>query len=122
MLAHPRDAGELRPVGDLVQGQPQPELAGREGEALLEGEDVGPDVVDEVLLLGVLVLDDEQVVLAEHPARHPAEQDADLGAGDAAGDRRERAGAHALAEPVGERAQEPLERGDVGPHPAAPGR
>ena len=64
---HPRDAGELRPVGDLVQRQPQPELAGREGEALLEGEDVGPDVVDDVLVVGVLVLDEQQVVLAEHP-------------------------------------------------------
>ena len=81
----PRHAGELRPVGDLVEGQPQPELPGREGEALLEGEDVGADVVHEVLVVGVLVLDDEQVVLAEHPGRHPAEQRADLGAGDACG-------------------------------------
>ena len=40
MLAQPRDAGELRPVGDLVQRQPEPELLGREREALLEGEHV----------------------------------------------------------------------------------
>ena len=53
-------------------------------------EDVGPDVVHDVLVVGVLVLDDQQVVLAEHPARHPAEHHADLGAGEPAGDRRER--------------------------------
>ena len=49
--AHPRDAGELGPVGDLVQRQPQPELARREGEPLLERQHVGPDVVDEVLVV-----------------------------------------------------------------------
>ena len=118
---HPRHAGELGPVGDLVQREPQPELAGREGEALLEREDVGPDVVDEVLVVGVLVLDDEQVVLAEHPAstssraarrarRRPR-------CGRAA---RARRCADAFAEPVGERAQQALERRDVGPDPAGP--
>ena len=52
VLAEPRHAGELRPVGDLVQRQPQPELLRREGEPLLEGEHVRADVVHEVLVVG----------------------------------------------------------------------
>ena len=91
VLAQPRHAGELGAVGHLVQRDPQPELAGREREALLEGQDVGPDVVDDVLVVGLLVLEDQHVVLAEHPGRHPAEHRAHLGAGDPAGDRREQA-------------------------------
>ena len=82
----------------------------------------GPDVVDDVLVLGVLVLDHQQVVLAEHPGGHPAEQHAHLGAGDAAGDRGERARGHALLEPVGDGPQQALERGDVGADPALRGR
>ena len=85
VLAHPRDAGELGPVGDLVQRQPEPELPRREGEALLEGEDVRADVVHDVLVVGASSFDDQQVVLAEHPGRHPAEQHAHLGAGHPAG-------------------------------------
>ena len=82
----PRHAGELEAVGHLVEGQPQAELAGREGEALLEAEDVRAHVVDEVLVLGRVVLHHQQVVLAEHPGRHPAEERPDLGAGHRSGD------------------------------------
>ena len=45
---HPRHAGELRPVGHLVDRDPQPEVARAEREPLLEREDVGADVVDGV--------------------------------------------------------------------------
>ena len=48
---HPH-ARELHAVGDFVQGQPQAELPGREGEALLQRQDVRADVVDDVLILG----------------------------------------------------------------------
>ena len=119
VLAQPRHAGELRAVGDLVERQPQAELAGREGEALLQGEDVGPDVVHDVLVVGLLVLDDEQVVLAEHPGRHPAEQHADSAPADA-----RRRPARAAAAPCCSSSlsvsgpQQALERGDVGLDPA----
>ncbi len=113
----PGHAGELGPVGDLVQGQPQPELTGREGELLLEGEHVGTDVVHEVLVERGLVLDDEQVVLAQHPGGHPAQHHAHLGPGDLLGHRRQGVGVEALAELVDQRAQQALERGHVGPHP-----
>ena len=45
---HPGHAGELRPVGDLVDRDPEPEVAGPEREALLQREDVAADVVDGV--------------------------------------------------------------------------
>ena len=78
----------------------------------------GPDVVDDVLVVGVLFLDDEQVVLAEHPRAHPAEDQAELGARRAPGERRQRAFADPFAEPLGERPQQPGERGDVRADPA----
>jgi hypothetical protein len=71
-------------VRDLVERQPQPELLGREPEALLERQHVRAHVVDDVLVLGALVLDDQQVVLAEHAPGHPPQQQADLDAGGAA--------------------------------------
>ena len=52
MRTHPRNAGELGPVGHLVQREPQPELARREGVQLLERQDVRADVVDDVLVVG----------------------------------------------------------------------
>jgi hypothetical protein len=117
VLAQPWHTRELRPVGDLVQRQPQPELAGRERELLLEGQHVRPHVVHEVLLVRVLVLDHEQVVLAEHPGAHPPEHHPELGPCEAGGDRRQRAGADLLAEALEDRAQETLERREVGPNP-----
>ena len=69
---HPRHPGELGPVGHLVQGQPQAELPGREAVAALDRRHVGAHVVDDVLVFGMLVLDEQLVVLAEHPGRHPA--------------------------------------------------
>ena len=48
VLAHPRNAGELRPVRHLVDRDPQAEVGGAEREALLERQDVGADVVDRV--------------------------------------------------------------------------
>ncbi len=79
----------------------------------------GPDVVDDVLVLGVLLLDDQQVVLAEDPGRHPAEQHAQLGPGA----RRVASGA---SEPVPTRSSSRSSSGrssrwnedDVGPDPS----
>jgi hypothetical protein len=118
VLAHPRDAGELRPVGDLVERQPVAELARREGELLLEPEDVRAHVVHDVLVLGVLVLDDQQVVLTEHPRRHPAEDHAHLGGSDAAGHRGEGVRGEVLLEAVRDGSQQALERRDVGADPS----
>ena len=81
----PRHPGELGAVGHLVQRHPQPELAGWEGVALLQGQDVGAHVVDEVLVLGVLVLQDQQVVLAQHPGGHPPQDRTELGSRHLAG-------------------------------------
>ena len=78
VVAQPGHGGELAAVGHLVEGQPEAELAGREAVALLEGHHVGAHVVDEVLVLGG-VLGEQQVVLAEHPGRHPGQHQAELG-------------------------------------------
>ena len=45
VAAHPRHARELRAVRHLVDRDPQPEVARPEREALLQREDVRPDVV-----------------------------------------------------------------------------
>jgi hypothetical protein len=117
---HPRNAGELGPVGDLVQGDPEPELTRREGVALLEREDVRPHVVDDVLVVGVLVLDDQQVVLAEDPGGHPSEEGAHLGAGHRTTHGGDSPRPEPLPEPLGEGAQEAAERRQVGPDPPGP--
>ena len=100
---------------DLVDRDPQPEVAGPEREPLLEREDVAADVVDGVGR-GVVV-EHEQVVLAEHPLREVAEQHPGLGAGDPAADRRDRAAGHALADARGERREQAAHRRDVGRDP-----
>ena len=115
-MPEPWNARELRAVRDLVQGDPHAELLGWEGVLLLEGEDVRPHVVDEVLVLGILVLQHQQVVLAEHPGRHPAEQCTHLGAGDLARHHRHRT-RHPLLERSEHGSQESTVRGDVGGHP-----
>ena len=71
----------------LVDRDPQAEVAGPEREALLQREDVAADVVDGVGRRAGVVVEHEQVVLAEHALREIPEQDAGLGAGDAAADR-----------------------------------
>ena len=120
VLAQPRNPGELRPVRDLVQREPQPELFGREAMLLLERHHVGPDVVHDVLIFGILVFDDQQVVLAEHAARHPAEQNPDLETADRPADPAETRVARSSFEFVGDRPQQALERIDVGADPHGP--
>ena len=51
-------------MGDLVERKPQPELARRKCEHLLERKHVGPYVIDEILIVRILFLDDQEVVLA----------------------------------------------------------
>ncbi len=90
----PGHGGELQPVRHLVQRQPEPELARGEAVLRLDGDDVGADVGDEVLLVGALdgdVVVDQQVVLAEHACRHVGEHQAQLHAGDAPADDERRA-------------------------------
>ena len=96
---HPRHAGELRPVGDFVDRDPQAEVAGAEREALLQREDVAADVVDRVG--GGVVVEHEQVVLTEHPLGEVPEQHAGLGARDPPADRRDPTRRHAFADPRG---------------------
>ena len=123
VLAHPRHAGELRPVRDLVDRDPQPEVGGPERETLLERQDVGADVVDRVgrarpAVVGVV--GHEQVVLTEHALREVAEQPAHLGGRDAAADRRERVVREPLAEALHERIEQRPHRRDVRLDPVAP--
>ena len=121
VLAEPRDPHELGPVRALVEGQPQAELAGGEPVAALKDGDVRADVVHHVLVVGFVVLDDEQVVLAQDPRRHPAEQRPDLGAADHPCDLVHRAGfVDVLVHAVGQRAQQALEGRHVGPDPRPP--
>jgi hypothetical protein len=121
VLTQPRHARELRSMGDLVERQPEPELLRREREPLLERQDVGTDVVHEVLVVRrgrLRVVDDEQVVLAQHARGHPPEQHADLDASEATRHACGEAGPHVVTQLVGERAEQPLEAVDVGVHPA----
>ena len=92
-------ARELAPVGDLVEGQPQAELAGLEPVGLLEGHHVGADEVHDVLVLDRL-LGQQQVVLAEHPGGQPPEHEPHLGAGGCPAGGGQRTG-QALGELVG---------------------
>ena len=116
MLAHPRHAGELGPVSDFVQRQPQTEFLGWERIALFEHQDVGRHVVDDVLVFGVLILNDQQVVLAEHPRRHPAEHCAEFGTRNL-GTENGFLAVHLVFKLGGDRFQEPLKAGEVGVDP-----
>ena len=77
VLPHPGNARELRPVRELVDGDPETELPRREAVAPFEGDDVRADVIDGIAR-GVAFLGTKQVVLAEHAGRHPAEDGAEL--------------------------------------------
>ena len=113
---HPRHRRELRPVRALVDRDPQPEVARPEREPLLQRQDVAAHVVDGVRRTFVLV-EDEQVVLAEHTLREVPEQHTGLGAGDPTPDRRHRAPGHPFADTGGERFEQPAHRPHVGRHP-----
>ncbi len=115
VLAHPRHARELRPVRDFVDRDPEPEVERPEREALLEREDVGPDVVDGVA--GVFV-GHQEVVLAEHALREVADEPAHLRGRDLAAERRERAAGHARTDAVHERLEQAPHGIDVGVDPA----
>ena len=118
VLAHPRHAGELGAVGHLVEREPQPELARREGEALLEGEHVRADVVDEVLVVGAR---------PRRPAGRTGRAPGPTSSRASCRPRRRRPSTRTavrqplgqpLLEPIGDRTQQALERGDVGLHPS----
>jgi hypothetical protein len=110
---HPGHGPELGPVGHLVKGDPQPEVAGTEPEALLEVQHVGPDVVDGVDVAVADIADaligDQQVVLAEDPLTQEPEEDPHLGAGHLPSRRGEGALGHALRHPGGEGLERPPE-------------
>ena len=114
---HPRHRRELRPVRALVNRDPQPEVARPERESLLQREDVAAHVVDGVGRTFLLV-EDEQVVLAEHALREVPEQHTGLGTGDPTPDRRHRAPRHPFADTGGQRFEQAAHRSHVGRHPA----
>ena len=125
MTPDPRNSGELSPVGDLMDGQPQAKLARIESVSPFDRHDVRTDVVDDVLVIGVLVLNDQLVVLAEDTGRQPSEHQADLGAGHLPrqldGHRAPAAGlVHSSLELVDHRAKQTLKRRYVGIHPLHP--
>ena len=113
---HPGDGPELGPVGHLVEGDPEPEVAGAEAVALLQHQDVRPDVVDGVGVPTGLV-GDQQVVLAEHPLGQEAHEDAHLGAGHRPAGGGQGALGHPFADPAGERLQGVAEAAEVGVDP-----
>ena len=80
VLAQPRHGGELHPVGDLVQADPEPEVGRVDLELPLDGDDVRRD---QQQLAARTV---EELELAEHLAGQEAEHDADLHAGEPAAD------------------------------------
>ena len=80
VVAHPRDGGELHPVGLLVEADPEPEVGRVGAELALDVDDVGRDQQQPA---GRLV---ERVELAEHLGGEEAEQQPDLGAGDLGAD------------------------------------
>ena len=122
VVPQPGDGGELQPVGHLVQRQPEPELARCEAVLLLDGDDVGPHVGHQVLVLGRLVVD-QQVVLAQHPRRHVGQHQPELGPGHGAADHER--GAAELGTPLRLELQqrgpdEPLNGAHVGRGPPRP--
>ena len=129
VVAHPGDGRELATVGDLVEGEPETELARLEAVELLEGHHVRADEVHEVLVLDGL-LGEEEVVLTEHPGGEPTEDHAHLCAGGGPPGRGQRPG-----QPLGQRVaggdaggvqllqvgpDEALEAGHVGMDPSRP--
>ena len=82
---HPRHGGELGAVGDLVQADPEPEVARVGAELALHLDDVRRD---QQQLAGV---GGEHLVLAEDPAGQVRQHGAGLHAGDPGADRARRA-------------------------------
>ena len=95
------------------------EVGSVEGVAAFEGHEVGTDVVHDVLVLGGLVLQHQQVVLAQYPGGHPAQHGPQLDGTHPGGDRR-RPLVGVLGHPCDERAQQALQGGQVGPDPVGP--
>ena len=124
VAAHPRDAAELRTMGDFVDGDPEPEVARPERESLLEPQDVGADVIDGIdvarraVLLRSAVLRDQQVVLTEDALRQPAEDHAHLRRRHRPADGTDRTLRDALGHPRRQGLQEAAHGRDVGIDPA----
>ncbi len=111
---HPRDPGELSPVGQLVKSDPEAELLGVEPVTALESSNVRADVIDDVLVLGMVVFGEKQVVLAEDPRGHPAQESTHFGRGDFVEHRGQGAGRSLASELAEDRTHEATESGDVG--------
>ena len=121
VLAQPRHAGELRPVGDLVEREPEPELLGREARSASRARARSGRRSTRGPGRRCAAAGSSTTSRSYWPSTRVDIQPSsmpDLGAGEAAGDPRGQALAHALAELVGERTQQPLEAVDVGVHPA----
>src|SRR5206468_7530076 len=102
----------LHAVGDLVDGNPQPEILRGQREAVLDLYEVRADEVDQAVVVGW----EEHVELAEHTATHVPEDRAGLDAQGLATDRPVRSLA---MDPFGERLHHALQAGDVLPDPVA---
>ena len=104
VCAQPRHAGELGAVRQFVERDPPAEVEGAEAEALLERQDVDPDVIDHVAggFVGVAgdgrLVEEQQVVLAEHTLAHVAEQHPYLATGCGPAKRRQRGDRNARTE------------------------
>ena len=119
VLPHPWHAHELGPVRHLVECQPEVEVRCVEGVATFQGHQVRTHVVDDVLVLCGLVLEHQQVVLAQHPGRHPAQHRSQLECAEAGRDLRWLV-IGVVGHPREERAEQPLQGGQVGPDPVGP--
>ena len=123
VIAQPGHRRELHPVGDLVQSQPEPELARDEFVPLLDRHHVGSDVIDQILVFGILVADQE-VVLTQDPGGHVGQHQAELGAAhDPTGGQRGMPAllARAVLLNVGQRrSDQSLHGADVGGRPLGP--
>ena len=84
VAAHPRHRGELRAVGDLVQADPEPEVARVGAELALHLDDVRRDQQQLARVGG------EDLVLPEHPPGQVRQDRAGLHAGDPASRSRRR--------------------------------
>ena len=110
----PRRRRELHAVGDLVDRDPQSEVAWDKTVSALHLDQVGTDEVDQP----VIVRREENVELPEDPSRDVAEDRTRLCTDGFARDRRP--GGTFLQQPLSERFHEPLEPSDVLPDPSAP--
>ncbi len=114
IASDPGHSDELSPMGGFVEGDPEAEVGGFQLLLTLQSENVGPDHRNDITLVAGR---EDQLILAEHPARQKAEQRTGFDGRDLAGEDRRSSLGSGLLELLGdlglERRQQMGESGEV---------